>query len=143
MSEDDLYHQALVALARARTGAGRLPAPGGAATRDNAMCGDQATFEVALDGEVIAAVAHRVRGCVLCEAAAALLGRDAPGRQVAELAAARDAAAALLAGRAPAAAAGLAGGLGLFTPVREVPSRHGCVLLPFDALSDAIAAARR
>lgn len=142
MSEDDLYHHALVALARSRAGAGTLPGAGGVATRDNPMCGDQATFEVALRGEVIAAVAHRVRGCVLCEAAAALLGREAPGRRVAEVGLARELAAALLAGRpAPPGGGGL--DVRIFTPARDVPSRHGCVLLPFDTLADAISRARR
>lgn len=139
MSPDDLYHQALVALARSRAGAGRLPAPGGTATRDNPMCGDEATFEVVLEGGRVAALAHRVRGCVLCEAAAAVLGREAPGRTLAELAAARGQAAALLAGQALPPGAWDA--LSLFSPVRDVPSRHGCVLLPFDALADAIARA--
>jgi NifU-like protein involved in Fe-S cluster formation len=134
-----VYHQALVALARSRTGAGRLDAPGGTATRDNPMCGDQVTFDVALDGGRIAALAHRVRGCVLCEAAAAVLGREAPGRTPAEVAAARVDAAALLAGGTPGPGAWDA--LRLFAPVREVPSRHTCVLLPFDALADAISRA--
>ena len=29
--------------------------------------------------------------------------------------------------------------LAAFVPVRDVPSRHACVLLPFDALADALA----
>jgi NifU-like protein involved in Fe-S cluster formation len=139
MTADALYHDALVALARARTGSGSLAAPDAAATRDNPMCGDQVTVEVSVEGDRVAALAHRVRGCVLCEAAAALLGRTAPGRPVAEVAAAREQVAALLDGGAPAL--GWAE-LEVFTPVREVPSRHGCVLLPFDALGDALARAR-
>ncbi|BDG06158.1 iron-sulfur cluster assembly scaffold protein [Anaeromyxobacter oryzae] len=139
MTSDALYHDALVALARARTGAGALAAPAGAATRDNPMCGDRVTFEVVLEDGRIAALAHRVRGCLLCEAAAALLGRTAPGRPAAEVADAREQVAALLAGARPAA--GWAE-LEVFTPVRDVPSRHGCVLLPFEALGDALARAR-
>jgi nitrogen fixation protein NifU and related proteins len=139
VSPADLYHQALVALARSRAGAGRLEAPEGSATRYNAMCGDEATFEVALEGGRIAALAHRVRGCVLCEAAAAVLGREAPGRTPAEVAAARAHAAVVLA--AGTLAPGAWHALHLFAPAREVPSRHTCVLLPFDALADAIASA--
>jgi nitrogen fixation protein NifU and related proteins len=139
VSPADLYHQALVTLARSRVGAGRLEAPGGTATRDNPMCGDEATFDVALEGGRIAALAHRVRGCVLCEASAAVLGREAPGRTPAEVDAARGHAAALLAGGTLAPGAWAA--LRLFAPARDVPSRHTCVLLPFDALADAISRA--
>jgi NifU-like protein involved in Fe-S cluster formation len=140
VSAEDLYNEALVLLARERFGSGRLEAPGGAATLDSPLCGDRVTVEIRMAAGRVEALAHHVRGCVLCEASASLLGRAAPGRSAAELEAARAAAAALLGEGAPAPAGPFAG-LSAFAPVRAVPSRHGCVLLPFDALRAAIAGA--
>ena len=92
----DLYHDALVALAREATGAGRLAAPAASATRDNPLCGDRVTFDVQVAGGRVVALAHRVRGCILCQASAAFLGKHAPGHGRAELAEARGRLAALL-----------------------------------------------
>lgn len=137
MSAEDLYHEALVRLAREATGEGRLEAPGGAATLDSPLCGDRVTVEIRLEGGRIAALAHRVRGCVLCAASASLLGRGAPGLGSAEVEAGRERLIALLRdGAAPEG--GPFPGLQVFAPVRAVPSRHGCVLLPFDALREAL-----
>jgi NifU-like protein involved in Fe-S cluster formation len=60
---------------------------------------------------------------------------------VGELEAARSAAEALLR-HGVAVPEGPFVGLAAFAPVRAVPSRHGCVLLPFEALRAAIAGAR-
>ena len=141
MTVEDLYNQALVALARDRSRAGHLEAPAGQATLDNPLCGDRVGMEVRLSGGRIEAMAHHVRGCVLCEAAASLLGRAAPGRTAAEIAAAREALEALLRRGTPPPE-GPFGDLSAFAPVGPVPSRHSCVLLPFDALQAAIAGAR-
>lgn len=141
MTSDALYHEALLRLARSATGAGRLPAPHATAERDNPLCGDDVVLEVSLEDGRIAAVGHRVRGCVLCQASASILGAVAPGRAPAEIARARAELAAMLreAGAVPAAPWEE---LAVFLPVRAVPSRHTCVLLPFDALGDALARAR-
>jgi nitrogen fixation NifU-like protein len=135
----NVYHDALVAAAREAVGAGRLPRPTGSATRDNPLCGDTVTFDVRVAEGRVVALAHRVRGCILCQAAASVLGRHAPGRSRAELREAREQAAALLAAGTPVPD-GAMEDLGLFEPVGAVKSRHGCVLLPFDALDEALAA---
>lgn len=142
MTDDDLYQQALLRLAREAAGAGRLAAPGVEATVDNPLCGDRVTVEVRVEGGRVAALAHRVRGCLLCEAAASLLGRGAAGLGEAEVEALRRSVAALLRDGTPPPGAPLAG-LEVFAPVRAVPSRQGCVLLPFEALQAALRAAIR
>ena len=140
MSADDLYHARLVALAKEATGAGTLEAPDGSATLDSPLCGDEVTVQVSLRGGRVAALAHRVRGCVLCQAAASVLGRAAPGATPAEIAAGRAGVRGMLVTSA-APPAGRFADVAAFTPVRAVPSRHGCVLLPFDALAQALALA--
>jgi nitrogen fixation NifU-like protein len=140
VSADDLYQEAMVRLAREGCGAGKLEAPAGVATLDSPLCGDRITVEVRLAGGTIEALAHRVLGCVLCQASASLLGRGAAGRTLAELEATRHGLEALLGQGTPIAGEPL-DGFSVFAPVRAVPSRHACVLLPFDALRAAIAGA--
>jgi nitrogen fixation protein NifU and related proteins len=141
VSGDAIYHDALVRLAREATGAGRLAAPTASAARDNPLCGDRVAVEVLLSEGRIGGLAHQVRGCVLCQAAASFLGRAAPGATAAEMAAGRAQVAALLSTGAPVPE-GRWREAAVFEPVGAVKSRHGCVLLPFDTLSEALAAGK-
>ncbi len=137
MSEE-LYHAELVARAHAGRGRGRLAKPDRSATLDNPLCGDRVTLDVAISGDRIAAIGHQVRGCLLCEAAAETIARQAPGKTRGEIAEASAAVVALLKqGAAPPAGAWET--LAAFAPVRNVKSRQDCVLLPFEALAKALA----
>lgn len=135
MSAADLYNERIIALARSAEGAGALEEPRIRVTRDNPLCGDRITLDLRFADGRIAAVAHRTRGCLLTEAAAALVARLAPGAGPEEVAAWRRSLATLLQGGAervePAE-------LEVFAPVAAVKSRHECVLLPFEALAEAM-----
>jgi nitrogen fixation NifU-like protein len=132
---DQLYQERVVALAKAKTGAGKLAQPTRSARRDNPLCGDRVGIDVRLDADGhIAEIAHQVRGCLLCQASASALASVAVGRDKAGIAEIRhDAEKAI--GREmgnphePFTA---------FAPVRAYKSRHECVLLPFEALEDAL-----
>ncbi len=141
MTSDALYHDALVRLARAAARPARLDAPDGSATVDNPLCGDDVTIDVQVREGRVAAVGHRVRGCALCQASVTIIAGAAPGRSEAEIALARSALAAMLEDGAPAPPRPWEE-LAVFLPVRAVPSRRDCVLLPFDALGDALARAK-
>lgn len=75
-----LYHEALVAKARSGAGKGRLSDPQATARLDNPLCGDRVTIDLHLVGGRITAVGHEVKGCLLCEAAAATIAEPAPGK---------------------------------------------------------------
>ncbi|MBM3555764.1 MAG: iron-sulfur cluster assembly scaffold protein [Alphaproteobacteria bacterium] len=125
---DSVYHADIVALAKAATGAGTLAPADKTATIDNPLCGDRAAVDLSLSEDRVIALAHRVRGCLLCQASASLLAQAAIGRNQTGLVGLRDAVAAYLAGDdAPV------GGFAVFAPVRQHPSRHTCVLLPLEA----------
>jgi nitrogen fixation NifU-like protein len=134
-----LYHKALVERARAAFGKGRLPDATSSATVDNPLCGDRVTLDLAVSEGRIDAVAHHVRGCLLCEAAAATIAEFCRGSGKDELAAINQAARKLMA----------EGGaldpkwqcLEIFRPVHSAKSRRDCVLLPFEALKRAASAA--
>ena len=123
--------------AAAAVGAGELPSAHGRASVDNPLCGDRVGFEVRLKGGRVSALAHRVRGCLLCEAAASVIGGSARGASTGEVSAVRGEVAAMLRGGSghfdPPWEA-----LEMFMPAREFRSRHECVTLAFDALAAAL-----
>jgi len=131
----DLYQQALLDLAKAAHGAGTLPAPDGSALRDSPLCGDRVRMQVMLEGGRIKAIAHDVKGCLLCRAAASLVGLHGVGLNAEEANALHEQVAATLAGSEPPPGWPE---LTLFVPVRPHRNRHGCVLLPFEALIAAL-----
>lgn len=132
---DDLYQQAILDRAKAPARAGRLDTPDATATIDNPLCGDRVTVDVKLAGGRVVDIAQHVRGCALCQASASLMAEAALGLDSAAARAGRDAARRLLTG-GPATAPW--GGLDIFTPVRRHKSRFDCVLLPFEALAQAL-----
>ncbi|MBV8651803.1 MAG: iron-sulfur cluster assembly scaffold protein [Alphaproteobacteria bacterium] len=134
-----LYQKAIIDLARAAVGHGKLAAPDASVTIDNPLCGDRVSIDLSLrDGKVVE-LAHRVRGCALCEASASAIASHAIGADERHLAAAKDSAAAIIAGSAED---GAWPELAVFRPVREHKSRHRCVMLPFEALLKALAEAK-
>ena len=131
---DQLYQEKIVALAKAKTGAGKLASPTKSARRDNPLCGDRVTMDVRLENGRIAELAHQVRGCLLCQASASALASVAVGRDAAGIEKVRlDAERAI--GREEGQAAEP---FSAFAPVKSHKSRHECVLLPFEALKDAL-----
>lgn len=131
----DLYQQELIDLARAAHSAGKLADADGAAEGDSPLCGDRVRMQVKIEDGKIATLAHEVRGCLLCEASASMVGRHAAGLTCAQLHRVREQVAAMLAGSdAPADWPEIR----LFAPVRPHRNRHGCVLLPLDTLGQAL-----
>ena len=132
---DELYQERIVALAKAKTGAGKLASPTKTARRDNPLCGDRVIIDVKVDGNgKIAEIGHQVRGCLLCLASASALSSIAIGKDAAGIAEIRhDAERAL--GREEGTAHDP---YAAFTPVAEHKSRQECVLLPLEALKDAL-----
>ncbi len=133
----ELYQDAIMARARAGAADSRLDPHDARATADNPLCGDRVTIDLRLDAGRVAALGHRTRGCALCQAAAETLREAARGIDSAAAAAAQDAVRGFLAGGAEPT--GSFAAFALFQPVRDYPSRHGCVLLPIDALRQALA----
>lgn len=141
-SPQAIYHQAIVDAARRASGAGRLADVDASATVDNPLCGDRVSVDVRLRGDTLDELAQRVRGCLLCEAAASVIAEHAPGAGAEALAAVHAQVAEMLAGaRAGDALAWPA--LEMFAPVRDYRSRHECVLLAFRALDRAMGEAAR
>ncbi len=135
-----LYHDAIVDAARRARGSGRLDTPDASVSVDNPLCGDRVSVDVHVGGGRLRAIAHRVRGCLLCEAAASIIAANAVGETAGDLTRVGQ-----------GLADGLANGFGdrqlawrdleVFAPVAGHPSRHRCVTLAFEALAAAMAEA--
>ena len=135
-----IYHQAIVEAARRACGSGRLESPDASVSVDNPLCGDRVSMDVHVGGGRLRGVAHRVRGCLLCEAAASIIAVNAVGETAGELAAVGQA-------LSDALATDFDDGclpwrdLAVFAPVAGYRSRHRCVTLAFEALASAMARA--
>ena len=135
-----IYQEAIKVLANAATGHGALVAPDGRAFIDNPLCGDCVEMEVNVAGSRIAALAHQVKGCLLCRAAASVIGKRAVGARAEEVEQISAGVSAMLEQQAPPPAGWHE--LSAFAPVHGHRSRYDCVRLPFQALLAALRAAR-
>ena len=131
-----LYRDAVLDHGRAPRGVGELAAPTRRAERHNALCGDGIRIDLQLDAHGrITGLRHQTSGCLLCTASASMMSEDVAGLGADAVAARRQALQAAIAG---GGAEGL-GALAALTGVAATPSRHRCVLLPWEALEAALA----
>jgi NifU-like protein involved in Fe-S cluster formation len=136
-----LYSRDILRLAASIPHQQRLPAAASSVEKSSPVCGSRVLVEVNMNGEgKVAELGQEVRACALGQASAALMGAHAIGRTPDELAAARDALAAFLAGRRDDP--GDWPGLAVFGDARRFTARHPSILLAFEAAAEAAAQAR-
>ena len=135
------YHASIMSAAARASGKGRLEAPDASATVDNPLCGDRVTIDIRRagsgGGDPVSEIGQVVRGCVLCEAAATVIVEAGTGASAAELRTASGRVRRMLESGGPPPE-GKWRKVEMFLPVRPHPSRHDCVLLPFQALLEAL-----
>ncbi len=138
---DPLYKRSLLRLAADAHGAGRLAEADHHGEAHNPACGDRVRVDVMLTDGRITALAHETRACVLAQASAAILGRDAIGASSADVVALRAQLLNMLSDRAPPPSHPF-GAYGEFAGAADIPGRHRCVLLPLDALIAALSGSK-
>lgn len=134
---DALYSKDLLRLAADAHGAGKLAAPNASGHAFNPACGDKVTVELLLAGGKIMQMAHETKACVLAQASSSILGqalRNVPGFEVEQL---RELVSVML-DKADSPPDVPFDAYGVFKGVLEYPSRHRCVLLPIEAVLDAL-----
>jgi NifU-like protein involved in Fe-S cluster formation len=137
-----LYTRDILRLAASIPHLGRLPDAEASVEKRAPVCGSSIIVDVALDeAGRVAALGQVVKACAFGQASAALMGTHALGRSPPELAEARDALAAWLAGTREDP--GAWPGLDILAPARRLSARHGAILLPFQAAAEAGALASR
>ena len=135
-----LYSLDVLRLAAASAGTPRLDHANSSAERRSPVCGSRITVDVVTDAAGrVAQYGHDVRACALGQASATILARSIVGRGHGEVAAARDALAAFLAGDSPSLPEWPA--IEILARARPYVARHAAVLLAFDAAIDALGAA--
>lgn len=132
---DALYQDEILTLAREGRALPRLDGATVTARVDNPVCGDRVTVDLTLEDGTVAAVGSKVQGCALCQAAAAVIAKQAVGAPATDLPRVADALEDYLSGKSgdvPWAP------LTVFAPVRAAKSRWECVMLPFRAAIKAL-----
>ena len=136
---DPLYAKDLLRLAAAASGAGRLQPFDAEGSAHNPTCGDRVAVTLRLDdsGRIIE-MAHETAACVLAQASASLLGENLEGANSETVRKLRaDVGAMLREGEAPASPFS---GYAALKGAASYRNRHTCVLLPIDAVLDALSA---
>lgn len=135
-----LYTLEILRLAATIPHHARLADPMGTAEKRSPICGSRVTVDIDLDAEGrVSALGLLVRACALGQASSSLLGAGVLGKSPGEIAAARDALAAWLAGAGPVPDWP---GFDLFTPALPHSARHASIRLAFEAAAAAAAAAK-
>src|SRR5690242_18443355 len=95
-----LYNRDILRLAASIPHLGRLAGAQASVEKSSPVCGSRVVVDLNLDAQGrVVELGQEVRACALGQASASLMGTNAIGRSAAELAEARDALAAFLAGR--------------------------------------------
>jgi NifU-like protein involved in Fe-S cluster formation len=135
-----LYNAEILRLAASIPHHARLEHAQATAEKRSPICGSRVTVDVGLDDDGrVGEVGLLVRACALGQASASLLATGILGRTPEELAAARDALTAWLAGEG-----GMPDwpGLAVFAPALGYTARHPSIRLAFEAAADAAFTAR-
>jgi NifU-like protein involved in Fe-S cluster formation len=134
-----LYNKDILRLAATIPYQDRLVDPMGSSEKRSPVCGSRVTVDINLDADGrVSEVGMLVRACALGQASSSLLAAHVIGKTPRQLAEARDALTAWLAGEGP-----LPGwtGFDLFVPALPHSARHASIRLAFEAAADAAAQA--
>lgn len=135
-----LYNSAILRLAASIPYHERLSSPDAHIEKRSPVCGSRIAIDVALDqGGKLSALGQQVQACALGQASASLMGAHAIGKSVEELENATASLKAFLVGDRPDP--GDWPGLEIFSAARPHRARHPSILLPFEAVSEAMRSA--
>ncbi len=139
-----MYQDALLAHHRAPHNRRVIDAPTASGARRNPVCGDEISVMVVLDGDVVRDVAFTGRGCSIATASASMMTDAVAGLAVVKSLAVADAVDRMLhaSGAEADAESVLPPALTPLLGVAPFPGRHGCALLPWQALREALTAKR-
>ena len=115
----------------------RIENPQATVTMVSPLCGSQITIDLSLEKDRVVAFAQKVRACTLGAAAASIVGRNVIGHSAKELRELRAQMHAMLKHDGPVPQ-GEWHELSVLEPARDLISRHGSIMLVFDALVEAL-----
>jgi NifU-like protein involved in Fe-S cluster formation len=118
----------------------RLPAPDFSITRTSPICGSRLTLDIKGKHETICALGYQVRACTLGTASTAIMVQNAIGKSFTDLMAVKALLRQILSGQLDSIS-GEWSELDVFVAARPFKTRHASIMLPFDILAEAAAAA--
>ncbi|NNF98871.1 MAG: iron-sulfur cluster assembly scaffold protein [Desulfobacteraceae bacterium] len=134
---EDIYQDPIIRLSKQREHDGFLDSPDIRGTADNPLCGDRVTVELDISDGIIRHMKYQVRGCLLTRASCANLAGMIEGVDISGIHRLRNEFNRALSSQGsdrhefPPPVA-------VFSPVAPHKSRHSCLLLPYDAVIDAM-----
>lgn len=115
----------------------RLARSDASVTMVSPLCGSQVTVDLVLDGGSVGQFGQKVRACTLGAAAASIVARHVAGKSADELRALRARMRDMLKNDGPPPDGDFAQ-LAILEPARDLISRHGSIMLVFDAIGEAL-----
>ncbi len=132
-----LYNARILGFAENIPLEGRMEQPDATASVRSPLCGSRITVDLKVKDGVIADYRHVVRACTLGQAAASIMARHVVGKSVGEVKRMGAAMRAMLKEKQPLPD-DVWEDMAVLTPVQDFKSRHGSVLLSFDAVDKAL-----
>lgn len=134
-----LYQELIVDHYRRPRNQGALEHADETVEKRNPSCGDVLTLQLEFDGDVVRAARFTGQGCAVSQASASMMAQLLEGRTLAEVERLARRFTDMVHGDPAAAADRALGDLRALAGVSRIPSRHGCALLAWRALADALA----
>lgn len=133
-----LYQQAILAHNREPHHYGEMENPSLRVKALNPVCGDEVTLMLAVAGATIEDVRFTARGCALCRASASMMCDLVLGLTIASAGRLEEEIRFIFQGKSDIDRLAEFGDLPALAGVRDHPARIKCVLLPWQALEDAL-----
>ncbi len=134
---ENLYQDPIIEWSKKTEHATHLEKADCKSTVTNPLCGDRVSVELMVKHNTIQYMAYQVRGCILCKASSAHLASLAQGLTLDEIKKMREDFDKAL-NKPHLEQADFPGSHSIFFPVRSHKGRHSCVLLPYDAVIEAL-----
>lgn len=138
----DLYNARILELAAKVERTERLDHPDATVSKESPLCGSRITIDLIMKDGRVADYGQTVKACALGTAASSLMAKLIIGKTVAELHQLRDEMRSMLEGSGTSPTAPFED-FKILTPVIPWKSRHGSVMLPFEAVAEAAAIAEK
>ena len=135
---EDLYRDLILEHYRHPQGAETLAAPDRRAEGQNPLCGDECSVALALDGELVAGVQFRGRGCSISVASGSMMAGEIRGLTLDEVRSLERAVKSMLQGKGHDPSVEM-GDVEALEGVSRFPVRVKCALLPWSTLLEALA----
>lgn len=134
---DDIYNKDVLRLAANIGATDRLNSPEITVELASPLCGSHITVDVTTKDGAITGYGQEIKACALGQAAAAVVASAIAGTTLDELRQVRQTMSNMLTAGGPAPA-GKWSDLSALAPAKDATSRHGAILLPFDAVINGL-----